>query len=95
MKRLTIFERVAVAIIATALSAFLALGPAGADAPKFSDAFAVRSTIQNLNVFLDSQYYAEMASWDEHVVSVYRLAADRDPNLLEFFQLRKTTNERR
>ena len=89
MKNLKVSLCVAAAVIAAALSAFVAVGPSSANAPEQSDAHGIRSQIQNLIDVLDSQGYAELISWDEHVVLVYRLAADREPSPAEFFQLKK------
>jgi len=53
-----------------------------------SDGASVRQGIQTVIDFLDSAAYAELVSWDEHVVLAYKLAQGREPTPMEFFLLR-------
>jgi hypothetical protein len=82
-------DRMAVAVLVSALTLLVALGPAHAEISATSDALFIRSAMQHFIDFLDSPEYAKTVSWEEHVVLVYRLAADRDPSLLEFFLMTK------
>ena len=53
------------------------------------DAELLRQGMRKIIDFLDSDEYADKVSWDEHVVLTYRLAAGRDPDIVEFYQLKK------
>jgi hypothetical protein len=48
---------------------------------------SLREGIQGVIDFLDSAAYAQLVSWDEHVVLAYKLAQGREPTPLEFFLL--------
>lgn len=57
-------------------------------ASKPADAASIQQGMQEFIDSLDSPGYAELVSWDEHVVLVYKLAQGREPTPLEFFLLR-------
>lgn len=63
------------------------LVPTYADLSEPADAASIQRRMQEVIDFLDSPSYAQMVSWDEHVVLVYRLARGRMPSPLEFFLL--------
>ena len=52
------------------------------------EAASIQQGMQRMIDFLDSPSYADLVSWDEHVVLIYRLAQGREPVPLEFFLLR-------
>jgi hypothetical protein len=52
------------------------------------DAASIQQRIQKVIDFLESPGYAELVSWDEHVVLIYKLTQGREPTPLEFFLLR-------
>jgi hypothetical protein len=53
-----------------------------------SDGTSIQQRMQIMIDFLDSPSYAELVSWDEHIVLVYKLAQGREPSPFEFFLLR-------
>jgi hypothetical protein len=51
------------------------------------DAASIQHRMQRLIDFLDSPVYKEMATWEEHIVLVYKLVKGRMPTSLELFLL--------
>lgn len=57
------------------------------------DPTELRERMQRLIEFLDSPLYADIASWDEHLVLTYRKVRGRTPDPLEAFVLTRLHNE--
>jgi hypothetical protein len=89
MIRLTVSAHVVVTIIIGILAACVVSIPARAGDSEPADALPIRLMMQDLIYFLDSHDYAGRVSWNEHLVLAYSLAADREPDLPEFFNLKK------
>jgi hypothetical protein len=53
------------------------------------DAAAIRSRMQTVFDYLDSDIYEKTVSWEEHIALAYRLGAGRDPSAREFFLIGK------
>ena len=89
MKRILLLICAVFIIMPTALTVLHSTGPGFAAGSQAVNSVLIRQMMQRLIDFLDSADYAEQVSWDEHLVMVYRLAAGRDPDLSEFFVLKK------
>jgi hypothetical protein len=88
MKRLVWKGSISFTLLAGLFFVWAGLVPNCNGASKPADATSIQQKIQDVIDFLDSPDYAEIVSWDEHVVLVYKLARGREPTPLEFFLLR-------
>ncbi len=87
MKRLIWKGSIGFTLLAALFVVGAGLAPNCKGASKPADAASIQRGIQEVIDFLDSPGYAELVSWDEHVVLVYKLARGREPTPLEFFLL--------
>jgi len=88
MKRLIRRGSIGFTVLAVLFVVCAGLTPNCNGASKPADAASIQQKMQDVIDFLDSPAYAELVSWDEHVVLVYKLAQGREPTPLEFFLLR-------
>jgi len=89
MKRLIRRASISFTLLAALSVVWAGLVPNCDGASKPAHAASIQQKMQDVIDFLDSPGYAELVSWDEHVVLVYKLAQGREPTPLEFFLLRK------
>jgi hypothetical protein len=87
MKRLIWKGSISFTLLAVLFVVWAGLAPNCNGASKPADAASIQQGMQEVIDFLDSPGYAELVSWDEHVVLVYKLARGRDPTPLEVFLL--------
>jgi hypothetical protein len=88
MRRLGSKGRSSVTLLAVvlAISVWLVSTCNGSAQPP--DGESIQQGLRRVIDFLDSPDYAELISWDEHVVLAYKLSQWREPTALEFFLLR-------
>jgi hypothetical protein len=93
MKRLKLRVKGSFAMLGLLLAVSAWLVPHCYGSSKLPDGVSIQQRMQKMIDFLDSPSYAELVSWDEHVVMVYRLTQGREPSPLEFFLLRRFREE--
>lgn len=88
MKRVMRRASIGFTLLAVLFVLCAGLAPNCYGSSKPADATSIQQGMQEIIDFLDSTTYAELVSWDEHVVLVYKLTQGREPTPLEFFLLR-------
>jgi len=88
MERMRPKGRITLTLLIVLLALSLLPVPNCEGSSKPPDWASIRQGIQGVIDFLDSAAYAQLVSWDEHVVLAYKLAQGREPTPLEFFLLR-------
>ncbi len=87
MKRVGSKGRSSFTLLAVILAVWVWLVPTCDGSAKLPDGESIQQRLQTMIDFLDSPGYAELVSWDEHVVLVYKLTQGQEPTPLEFFLL--------
>ena len=88
MKRVGSKGRSSFTLLAVILAVWVWLVPTCDGSAKLPDGESIQQGLQTVIDYLDSPGYAELVSWDEHVVLTYKLTQGREPTPLEFFLLR-------
>jgi hypothetical protein len=89
MKRPKVKAKGCFAVLALLLAVSVRPVPHCYGSSKPPDEASIQHRMQKMINFLDSPNYAELVSWDEHVVIAYRVTQGREPSPPEFFLLRR------